>query len=307
MKKTILLLTLSLIISLLNTKAQNVKYQTYIAKYAKTAVESQKKHKIPASITLAQGLLESAAGESRLAKEGNNHFGIKCGSSWYGKSMKMDDDAIGECFRCYANAKDSYNDHAEFLQRQRYAFLFDYPITDYKSWAYGLKRAGYATDPNYPKKLISIIELYKLYEYDTNTQSQNIISKSNEKNETNRPQNSDDLFGYIEIRNNGVRCLKLLNDDTYKNIAKKYGISLKKLLYYNDLNKSVDLFRGDYVYLAPKKNKTKKTIDNYTVKSGDSMHSISQEFGIKLKAIYKINKIEYGTPVEINQTIKLHK
>lgn len=290
------------------SQSKSPQYEAYIKKYANLAVESQQKHKIPASITLAQGLLESAAGESRLAKQCNNHFGIKCGNSWHGRTMRQNDDALRECFRCYNNVVDSYNDHAEFLKRERYAFLFDYKITDYKSWANGLKKAGYATDPKYPQKLIKIIEDYELYKYDsgenaTTKEKKNVIGELFLG--TNKTKDKNDLFGYTEIKINGVKCYQLANEDSFKNISKHTGISVVELLYFNDLPKSRDLYRGDIVYLQPKKNKASKGAKKYTVKAGDSMHSISQEFGIKLKALYKINKLTYGTPAEVGQTLKL--
>lgn len=314
MKKTIIILSILFSTTLIFAQNRNAKYDSYIEKYAKLAVQSQTKHRIPASITLAQGLLESGAGESRLAKECNNHFGIKCGGSWYGKSMRMNDDALNECFRCYNNPKDSYEDHAEFLKKPRYSFLFDYKINDYKSWAKGLKKAGYATDPNYPTKLINIIETYKLYEYDeggkllseVNQSEDNTSKEFTDKIEEINGEN-DQLFGYQEIKNNGVRCYKLMNDDSYQHIAKVTGISLKMLLYYNDLPKECPLYKDDYVYLAPKKRNAAKKTPKYTAKAGDSMHSISQEYGIKLKSLYKINNIEYGTPAKVGQKLKLRK
>ena len=314
MKKTIIILSILFSTTLIFAQNRNAKYDSYIEKYAKLAVQSQTKHRIPASITLAQGLLESGAGESRLAKECNNHFGIKCGGSWYGKSMRMNDDALNECFRCYNNPKDSYEDHAEFLKKPRYSFLFDSKINDYKSWAKGLKKAGYATDPNYPTKLINIIETYKLYEYDeggkllseVNQSEDNTSKEFTDKIEEINGEN-DQLFGYQEIKNNGVRCYKLMNDDSYQHIAKVTGISLKMLLYYNDLPKECPLYKDDYVYLAPKKRNAAKKTPKYTVKAGDSMHSISQEYGIKLKSLYKINNIEYGTPAKVGQKLKLRK
>lgn len=150
--------------------AQGTPQERYIQKWAPTAVREMYRSGVPASITLAQGILESRYGLSSLATEGNNHFGIKCHKDWKGKSMRYDDDARGECFRVYDSADESFQDHSDFLRyRDRYKFLFDYPTTDYKAWAYGLKKAGYATDPGYPAKLIKYIEDYKLYEYDTMT------------------------------------------------------------------------------------------------------------------------------------------
>lgn len=285
-----------------NAQTKNPKYEEYILKYSDLAVECQKEHGIPASITMAQGILESAAGESKLAKECNNHFGIKCGNSWYGKSMRKNDDAIGECFRCYRTVKDSYEDHADFLKKQRYSFLYDYPVTDYKSWAHGLKRAGYATDPKYPQKLIQIIEDYQLYDLGSDAKSQH-----KQNIQSLKPEDNNQLFGYDETKNNGVKCYKLRSDDTFKNISKETGITVAELLYFNDLPQAIPLFRDDYIYLAPKKNHTKKDVPTYTVRAGDSMHSISQEYGIKLKSLYKLNGIKYGTPAKVGQKLKLHK
>ena len=144
--------------------------EQYIKKWAPTAVKEMYRSGVPASITLAQGLLESRWGQSALAAEGNNHFGIKCHNDWKGKTMKVDDDAKGECFRVYDSAEESFQDHSDFLRyRDRYKFLFDLKPTDYKGWAYGLKKAGYATAPTYAESLIKYIEKYKLYEYDTLT------------------------------------------------------------------------------------------------------------------------------------------
>lgn len=289
------LLIITLIITSLQAQSRNPRYEKYIKEYAELAVKCQKEYQIPASITLAQGILESNAGDSELAKKCNNHFGIKCGSSWYGRTIHKDDDTYGECFRCYNNAKASYDDHAKFLKRQRYAFLYDYPITDYASWAYGLKKAGYATDPKYPQKLINIIETYELYKYD-----KGVIPSSG------KPEDNNQLFGYELIKNNGVKCYKLMGDDTFKNISKETGLFVKELLYFNDLPKNTPLSRGEYVYLAPKKNKvSRKMPKTHVVQSGESMHSISQEYGIKLKALYKRNKIKYGTPAEVDQILKL--
>ncbi len=300
MKKSIILSSIILIAATLSLSAQkrHPKHDAYIEKYKDIAIQEQKDYGIPASITLAQGLLESAAGESRLATEGNNHFGIKCGGNWKGKRIYADDDAIGECFRSYKDPKQSYEDHSIFLRRQRYAFLFDYPITDYKSWAYGLKRAGYATDPKYPNKLIRIIELYELHQYDKTTTS---VADSY------KPEETDRLFEYIKIKNNNLTCIHLVENDNIRNIAREYNTSVKMLLYYNDMYKEEDLMRGDYVYLQPKRFQGERGIKSHKVKVGESMHSISQDYGIKMKSLYKINEIEYGTPVKAGQILKLRK
>ena len=162
------IVALLLISVAVQAQRRNSRYNEYIKQYAPLAVEQMREHRIPASITLAQGLLESGAGQSTLARKSNNHFGIKCGSNWRGRSVRHDDDARNECFRAYRNPKDSYEDHSLFLKRgARYAFLFKLKITDYRGWARGLKKAGYATDPSYANRLITIIEDYDLYKYDT--------------------------------------------------------------------------------------------------------------------------------------------
>lgn len=334
-------------------------YEAYIEAYKQMAISSKERYGIPAAITMAQGLLESSAGKSNLAVECNNHFGIKCGSSWYGETMKKDDDSAEECFRCYASAQASFDDHSEFLMKQRYAFLFDYQITDYISWAKGLKQAGYATDPKYPAKLIGLIELYELYKLDggrnlngsevstedvtidkqitpsvvTESQAQkssaegghndsNDIKGSspaeekkvtkNVKEEKPAPEAKEmkregTLKGYTIIENNGVRCVEIRSRETFKKISKAVNISVDWLLYLNDLPRAVDLEAGDYVYLAMKKGTCDKSMPVYTVKTGDSMHSISQRFGIRLRALYRINGMVYGTPARAGQTIKLHR
>ena len=166
--------------------------EKYIDKFAPLAVEEMYRSGIPASITLAQGLLESGYGLSELAVKGNNHFGIKCHNTWTGKKMYYDDDKKGECFRVYSSPEQSYRDHSDFLRyRDRYKFLFDYKITDYKSWAHGLKKAGYATDPSYPKKLINLIEEYDLHEYDKKSASYARKAKKEAKQaESEKPEKS---------------------------------------------------------------------------------------------------------------------
>ncbi len=310
MKKYILVLLATLVANIGYAQKRHPKYDAYIEKFAKIAVEEQTKYGIPASITLAQGLLESGAGESRLAVQANNHFGIKCGDAWHGKKIYADDDAIGECFRSYKNPDESYEDHSVFLKRQRYAFLFDYDVTDYKAWAHGLKRAGYATDPKYPDKLIRIIETYKLNEYDTKAnfvkEDETIISTDINGNIV-ESSDADGLFGYIKIKNNGLTCINLVEDDKLENIAKRFGIPLKMLLYFNDMYENKPLRRGDYVYLRWKKSKAEKGLNKHKVKVGESMHTISQDYGIRLKKLYQLNNMEYGKTVKAGTVLKLRK
>ncbi|MGN0186887.1 MAG: glucosaminidase domain-containing protein [Paludibacteraceae bacterium] len=278
---------------------KNADFQAYIDKYAELAIKEQERHDIPASITMAQALLESQAGSGRLAVEGNNHFGIKCAGDWDGATIYHDDDRLGECFRKYKKVIDSYEDHSQFLKRQRYAFLFQYDVKDYKSWAYGLSRAGYATDPEYPAKLIRIIETYNLND---------LVDKApkKEKNFYEDEPNYEQLWGYIEIENNGVRCVRVITPDKIDNVAKAFNIPIKKLLYYNDLMDNMTMLHAqDYVYLWVKKNHADPRYETHKVAVGESMHDISQLYGIKLKKLYKLNNLSYGTPAKVGMVLRL--
>ena len=202
--------------------SKDQKIDKYLSKFAPVAIEEMKKYKIPASITLAQGLLESGYGEGRLAVEGNNHFGIKCHKEWSGKKIYHDDDKKGECFRKYKDPKESYRDHSLFLKtRPRYAFLFDYNIKNYKQWAYGLKKAGYATDKKYPIKLINLIERLNLKRFDR-------YAKNNLKKDSNKRE----LFFY-----------RVAKGDTLFSISKKFNIEIKRIVKMNQIN-------GNKIYIG---------------------------------------------------------
>ena len=250
-----------------------------------------KEHKIPASITLAQGLLESGAGQSALARKSNNHFGIKCGSNWRGRTVRHDDDARNECFRAYSNPRDSYEDHSAFLKRgARYAFLFDLKVTDYKGWARGLKKAGYATDPSYANRLITIIEDYDLYKYDSRGMSKREAWLAN----PHQVYIANDI-AYVVAR----------DGDTFRFLGKEFDISWKKLVKYNDLHKDYTLEAGDIIYLKSKKKKASKPHTVYIVKDGDSMHTISQKYGIRLKNLYKMNRKDDEYIPEVGDRLRL--
>ena len=292
MKK--LKLFLILIISCLTLQAQtrNKQYENYIKKYRELAVEEMKKYHIPASITLAQGLLESGAGQSTLARKSNNHFGIKCGSDWRGKTVSHDDDARGECFRAYKHPKDSYEDHSKFLAgRSRYASLFKLKITDYKGWARGLKKAGYATNPRYADQLIGIIELYELHKYD----EKNYLKWIKKNPNPHQTYIANDLL-YIVVR----------AGDSWKSISKEFDISQKKLRKYNDLYKGYALQVGDILYLEKKNRKADKEHIVHVLRAGESMYSISQKYGIRLKNLYKMNKMDADDPApEVGTILRL--
>lgn len=279
-----LIYSLLLIASCLTIQAQtrNKQYEDYIKKYRELAVDEMKKYHIPASITLAQGLLESGAGQSTLARKSNNHFGIKCGSDWNGKTVHHDDDARGECFRAYKHPKQSYEDHSKFLAgRPRYASLFKLKITDYKGWARGLKKAGYATNPRYADQLIGIIELYDLHKYDT----KGGLKWMKENPNPHQPYIANGLV-YIVVR----------AGDSWKSISKEFDISQSKLRKYNDLYKGYTLQVGDILYLEKKNKKASKEHIVHVLRAGESMYSISQKYGIRLKNLYKLNKMDAEDP-----------
>ena len=209
-------------------KNLNPKTLDYIEKYAALAVKEMHKYKIPASITLAQGILESGNGRSQLATKSNNHFGIKCHTSWKGERVYHDDDEKGECFRKYVYVETSYNDHSLFLtQRKRYAFLFKFGIRDYKSWAYGLRKAGYATDKKYPVKLLKIIKDYELYEFDK-IKKRNFNKEIKELNDGDLPKKPE-----IIAKPDSIHIVE--KGETLYSISRKYNMTVKDLKKINKL------------------------------------------------------------------------
>ncbi len=270
----------------------------YIIKYKDLAIKQMQTHGIPASITLAQACLESADGNSRLAIEANNHFGIKC-HDWSGPKIYEDDDEKNECFRKYARVEDSYTDHSDFLRyRDRYKFLFDLEPTDYKAWAFGLKKAGYATNPQYPQLLIKIIEDYNLAQYDYFV---NNVPPSPTKIEDNKeyiPVESSSLYKFSLTRKlfkkNGVAYIIGSKYDTYDNLAREYQLFTGELLRFNDLHKEVPVEDGTIIYVEKKRSSGDKFLEKHIVEKGETMYDISQKYGIMLKSLYKINNIKKG-------------
>ena len=280
----------------LEAYSQNNLTEEYIKNYYKIAISEMHLHGIPASITLAQGILESGNGKSHLAKKSNNHFGIKCHKNWKGKKVFHDDDEKKECFRKYKNPNESFKDHSLFLkERDRYSFLFRYKTSDYKSWSKGLKKAGYATNPNYANKLIELIEKYNLHVYDvSNKNGKRKIDKNIGKN--NRE---------ILKSNNNVKYVLSKKNDTYDLIAHQNRLWLWQILDFNDKIKDENLEVGEIVFLEPKRNKGK--LKEYKVKKGDTIYSISQKNGIKLSKLKKINNIDEKFIIKTNQIIYLRK
>ena len=281
----------------------NSAYQSYIDQYKDVAIEQMIRYNIPASITLAQGLFESAAGRSDLTRQGNNHFGIKC-HGWAGRRVYHDDDERGECFRAYDNARQSYEDHSRFLATQsRYAMLFSLSRTDYRAWARGLKQCGYATNPQYANKLIQIIELYGLHKLDSEKKYDKFIAKVS----------SEEKPG----PNGAMRVIKAYNKnyyiiarqgDTFREIGRELDISYRKLAKYNERNKKDVLSQGDVVYLKKKRTKAEKQYKNrfHTVQYGESMYSISQKYGIRMKSLYKKNGLTPDYDITVGDRLKVY-
>ncbi len=288
--------------------------QEYIDKYKDLAIREMNRVGIPASITLAQGLLESANGNSRIAVKANNHFGIKCHSSWTGKTIRRDDDKKNECFRKYKTAYDSYMDHSNFLTKgPRYAFLFEYKTTDYKKWAKGLKKAGYATSNTYASRLIKIIEDNKLYLYDTNNnaiaQKNNPTIKEKKNRKTRRIRKTKEDYAIQLGRkiktNNRVKFIVAKKGDSYTKLIDEFQLLRFELYHYNDAKKGDKIKTGDIVYLQPKRNKSEKGKDFHTVKKGESIKSISQKYAIKSKKLRKRNHLEKTEKLKVGQKLKL--
>lgn len=258
---------------------------------------------IPASITLAQGILESADGNSALAKYANNHFGIKC-HGWDGASFIQDDDEKNECFRKYESADASFNDHSEFLTgRSRYSDLFELELTDYEGWAHGLKAAGYATNPQYGYLLIAIIEDNELYQYDQLSTVDTWYIP--EDDDIELPEELELVVRDIMVHPNDIDYIIASEGDTPYSLARDLDMWVSQIYKYNELSEGDILSPGDVIYLQPKRNKAQE--DYHTVLEGETMYSISQKYGIKLEKLYDKNLMEYGTEPAVGQVLHLRK
>ena len=283
MVKKLSLFLFASLLNISNVSAQmrwNSIYQSYIDQYKNLAIEEMLRYNIPASITLAQGIFESSAGRSDLTVKGNNHFGIKC-HGWGGNTIYHDDDERNECFRAYDNAKQSYEDHSKFLsQNTRYRSLFSLQRTDYRSWARGLKACGYATNPVYADKLIELIELYKLYELDRAEHYDKFMAKRG---------------GYDK-------------PITQEKIGKEVDLSYRKIAKYNERNKNDVLQPGEVIYLKKKQKHADKAYKGrpHIVKPNDSMYSIAQFYGIRLKSLYKMNHLSPDYQLRVGDVLKVY-
>jgi hypothetical protein len=267
--------------------------EEYIQKWVSVAIDQMLTNKIPASITLAQGILESNSGLSDLAIKANNHFGIKCHSNWTGATFYKDDDKKNECFRSYPSPKESFEDHSDFLKKDRYKELFNLEIVDYKGWANGLKKCGYATNPNYASLLINIIEKYKLNQWDSSRKKTTIITSRK-----------------VERKFNRIRFVIAKKGDSFESLSKELHISEKRLKKYNDVNESepFPISPGLPVYIQPKRKKsrnfdhTKKTI---LIQEPCSLWQLSQSECIKLSSLCKLNKLTVNVPLTPGVIIRL--
>ena len=336
MKKLILSTCLIVFCLFATAQSKTQSYLDYIAQYRELALEHQKKYGIPASITLAQGILESAAGKSDLAVNAKNHFGIKCTSDWEGKTYNYGRKSTGDCYRKYNKVADSYEDHAQFLLRKRYASLFELSIKNYKDWAYGLKACGYASDPKYPEKLIRINELYeldKLASKKTSVKS-NTSSKKNVKSDRSSKkklstEKEDDIkkaalavenadifsmppmediklfYNHQSGRRNGVRYVIAGPNETFASLALSLNMYERTLRRYNDAPDNYEISEGEIVYIYPKKKKASRKYPFCHPRENDTARDIAQRYAIRLKSFYKLNGIPYGDPIRTHQQFNL--
>ncbi len=329
--------------------AQRISREEYIVNYKGFAVEQMEKFGIPASITMAQALLESDNGNSRLAREGNNHFGIKC-RDWTGATISHTDDRANECFRKYDSPEQSYIDHSEFLDNSpRYNFLFELDPYDYRGWAEGLRQAGYATSPTYGSALIKIIEDNKLYELDrgvnltyeelTKAEAENpllivapapapaapaaasstavpvtpAVTQSQTQSQTVGTLIDADAYqvsidpatGLRVGTNNDVPYIIVRSGDSFASLARELRINYSSLLKFNDLSTAIPLYDGDAIYINKKKKQSEDGSTLHAVREGETMHSLSQKYGIRLASLYRLNRMTPGQPVREGQQIRL--
>lgn len=282
----------------------NQTYQLYINQYKDLAIREMLQYRIPASITLAQAVFESGAGRSRLARLGNNHFGIKC-HGWTGRTIAEDDDALGECFRAYDHPLQSFEDHSKFLvNSSRYRRLFSLSMQDYRGWAHGLKACGYATNPRYAYKLIELIELYKLYVYDSaRSYDHAMVEYSGNQTVVNqaKPLHPIAIFN----KNYYIRARR---GDTFKLIGEEIGVSYKKIAKYNERDKDDTLTEGEIIFLKKKRKRAPKAFKNrpHVVKNGESLYIIAQIYGMRLSSLYKLNDFTPDHTIHVGDVVRVY-
>lgn len=299
-----LLMPLTFLISS-EVRGQLMSTREYIDSFKGIAMQEMRMHGVPASITLGQGVLESASGNSKLAKNCNNHFGIKCRSNWTGSFCLADDDAKDECFRGYPSVYESYRDHSLFLKNsKRYFPLFELSATDYKGWAIGLREAGYATNPSYSNILIGVIEKYHLGQFDSMVVMGDdyvVPSETAGSSSGNPSYTASTPQGVSEV--NGIQAIIAKPGETPEALAARYNLGVWQIYKYNDIEKGQMLNPGEIIYLKPKRRRSTQT--NHLVKPGESMREISQEYGVKVKHLYKLNRLEPGEEVQPGEVLNL--
>ena len=297
--------------------AQNITVQQYIATYKDIAIAEMKRSGIPASVTLAQGILETESGNSELVKKSNNHFGIKCKSNWTGESVSHTDDAPNECFRKYNSAEESYRDHSDFLRNNsRYAALFSLQPNDYKGWANGLKKAGYATNPRYPQILINNIETNNLQQFDDPNgtvvfaNASIMDSLKQEKIIAIAPTTEDEITLEKNTKSrkgkslfNKLRAVYAVKGTSLLAIASQEDIALAKLMDYNDIKEDGLLKEGQWIYLERKPKQGNR--DFYIAAQNESLYDIAQNNAVQLQYLMEYNQLPANAVVKAGTRIKL--
>jgi LysM repeat protein len=313
MKIFYLLILFTGFLSIANADSPRMSREDYISLYKNDAVRDMLKTGVPASITLAQAAFESGDGNSELAREANNHFGIKCHKEWNGETHIQDDDKRNECFRKYNSVLESFDDHSNFLRtRDRYSFLFSLERTDYRGWAYGLKKAGYATNPDYPARLIKIIEENQLFFLDTITAFENLTASAITVPIV-KPMRQP-IEEITEVPVSAPRKISELNrtqytvarkGDDYQSLAKEFDLMPWQILKYNDLERTDVIHEGDIIFLKPKRSKAEK--DFHLVIDGETLRDISQKYAVKMNALCKNNQLSETAVLSAGQKIWLTK
>lgn len=307
-----------------STSGSGVATDDYTNRYKDLAVSEMKRTGIPASITLAQGMIESDFGRSRLAREANNHFGIKCHNDWTGPTIRHNDDRRNECFRKYSRPEESYYDHSDFLKSgSRYNFLFDLDPTDYRGWARGLKKAGYATNPDYANMLIRKIEENNLWYFDQDYKSSGSSAAVNKKDPLNNPDDYQDakingkpgnvIYDNVAVaarvpriqENNRIQYIIVKEGETKEKIEKEFKLLRWELARYNELEDGFSPVPGQILYLQPKRAKAEPGKEYHNTVEGETMYLISQQYGIKLNSLYEMNRMTEGAEPEPGQQIWL--
>ncbi|MBN1924925.1 MAG: glucosaminidase domain-containing protein [Prolixibacteraceae bacterium] len=303
-----IIITILLFFTLFANSQTRMSRKEYIDTYKNIAIREMHRSGIPASITMAQGCLESENGNSALARKSNNHFGIKCKNDWKGARTYHHDDKLNECFRVYREVEDSYIDHSDFLMENlRYKHLFNLSHKDYEAWAHGLKKAGYATDKNYAHRLIKIIKDEQLFLLDEIKPEQlpekNILAREGKTNRIDEAKNKvQKAFENItlnpyeqrEVKElNGLRIIYVVAGDTYESIAREFDLKLWEIYLYNDLPRDAPQPRvDDFLYLERKNYVAQKGNDYHVLKPRETMHEIAQKYGITLNRLYRLNRMK---------------